>query len=825
MIEDYILYLEKIQRHLVTYIAYCKRMGFSVPKCVESCLCKIQTVLPELRTLDESVADDLDYYQEMKIYVTHCLDQVDLASILNYTYFLYPLSNFVIFDVTDTSLEMTWTYTNKPSTVYSVEFSVDGIEYFPLAVVNVKSYRHENIISNRLYYYRVAAIEGGLYSGYVYNSARTLLSTPVAFTSTEITTDTINLRWADINIGETAHEISYSPDAVNYSVIATLGAETTSYEATGLAEGAVHFFRVRALNDVYLNHSGYATYNAITLLIAPTLLDIDNLTTGALTLTWTDNSSAEDNYIVQSSPDGLAPWTTLDDTLIPNTEAYAHTGLDQLTTFYYRVQASNLLSLSEYSNIVSSTTRLLAPSALVGTRMTFADFDLSWVSNSVSEETNFQLERSTDNTVWVAVETTGVNILEVSNDIPSVGDTYYYRVKALGATSLTDSDASNVESFVTVAAPLVLDPVVAGVTITDLSWVDTEGFVGTTQIQRREPNGANTWGTIVETTNTTYQDTGVTSGTEYDYRVLPLGATADYSNVENIVTQTLYDSAKFAFGLFRMNTNPLNTNVIQLRRDSDDTLAIVYLGDVTDFSFITLDNLVNVGGTLGDWIGGGDAYVYRWYDQSINEWAVNNGTLSGQPKFIEGGVILTKGGVPCVRFDVNDSLSDPLTIGAEFKSSHDFTVFTASSNVVQNTSGWVLQINSVLQNSNNNRVLFYRDGGVDGYSGFWYDQTGSSPTNPRYYMNAPRENTTDAVLGTWVNNGQALTVSVWDNYLVGSQDEGIGATQDVLVQTTLTVGSSPTSIEVQMMVGFDSIINNVAEIQADAITKLNIPTP
>jgi len=89
MIALYITYLEGIRRSLTTYIAYNKRQGFHVSDCVKECLCRIQVILPELRTLDSAVADDLDYYQEMRIYSTRCLEQIDLTNIQSHTYFEY----------------------------------------------------------------------------------------------------------------------------------------------------------------------------------------------------------------------------------------------------------------------------------------------------------------------------------------------------------------------------------------------------------------------------------------------------------------------------------------------------------------------------------------------------------------------------------------------------------------------------------------------------------------------------------------------------------------------------------------------------------------
>lgn len=178
---------------------------------------------------------------------------------------------------------------------------------------------------------------------------------------------------------------------------------------------------------------------------------------------------------------------------------------------------------------------LAAPSSFTATRMTFADVDLEWVSNTAGAENGFKVQVSTDNVTWATSVTVGSGVLTANVTIPSVGDTYYYRVIATGSIP---SQPSNVSSFATVAAPITLDAITTVTASTiDLSWVDTEVLASSYSVER-SLTGVGAWTEILSsTTLTSFQDTALDSGIEYFYRVRVDGAiTSDYTSVESATT-------------------------------------------------------------------------------------------------------------------------------------------------------------------------------------------------------------------------------------------------------------------------------------------------
>src|SRR5438876_3702896 len=125
---------------------------------------------------------------------------------------------------------------------------------------------------------------------------------PSNLTATATSSSTINLGWTDNATNEIGQRIERSVGAnANYAFLTNVGANVTSYPATGLSEGTRYYYRVRAYNAIAT--SAYSSEkNATTLWnipAAPSGLRITSITSGAVSLAWTDNSSDETGFKIQ----------------------------------------------------------------------------------------------------------------------------------------------------------------------------------------------------------------------------------------------------------------------------------------------------------------------------------------------------------------------------------------------------------------------------------------------------------------------------------------------------------------------------------------------
>ncbi len=189
----------------------------------------------------------------------------------------------------------------------------------------------------------------------------TIPNPPTNLTATAVSANQINLTWTDGSTDENNFRIERSTDGTNFTEIATVGANVTSYSAGSLSAATQYFFRVRASNTA--GNSAYTnTANATTLPApppvpnAPTSLSAVTISTTQLNLSWTDNAANEDGFKIERCTGATCTNYAQIATVGANVTTFSNTGLTRNTTYRYRVRAYNGGGNSAYSNIASAKT-------------------------------------------------------------------------------------------------------------------------------------------------------------------------------------------------------------------------------------------------------------------------------------------------------------------------------------------------------------------------------------------------------------------------------------------------------------------------------------
>jgi hypothetical protein len=179
---------------------------------------------------------------------------------------------------------------------------------------------------------------------------------PSGLGATAVSSSRIDLAWTDASANEDGFRVERSTDGTTFGAIATVGAGTTSYQATGLAAGTTYWFRVRAFNAAG-DSLASNTASATTLPAppaAPSGLTAIAVARNRINLAWVDNAGNETGFEVERSENGTTFARIA--TLGANATSYASTGLKANRTYYYRVRATNAAGPSGYSNTASATT-------------------------------------------------------------------------------------------------------------------------------------------------------------------------------------------------------------------------------------------------------------------------------------------------------------------------------------------------------------------------------------------------------------------------------------------------------------------------------------
>jgi uncharacterized delta-60 repeat protein len=154
-------------------------------------------------------------------------------------------------------------------------------------------------------------------------------------------------------------------------------------------------------------------------------------TEGKVSLSWSDQSSLEDGFIIEraTNQDAFTEIATVGVNIIQ----YTDLSVEALKTYRYRVRAFRASSKSSASNEVTASTETFVPPAppknltvsISGTNET----TLSW-DDASSNETGFVVERSRLNGEFLQLKVTALNTTTYSDSPITIGERYSYRVRA-----------------------------------------------------------------------------------------------------------------------------------------------------------------------------------------------------------------------------------------------------------------------------------------------------------------------------------------------------------------------------------------------------------
>lgn len=239
----------------------------------------------------------------------------------------------------DTSALITWTDNSNNEDQYNLYRQKDGGGFVlhQTLGVNIEEFEDTGLSIGSVYDYKVSAeneVGESAQIGPVSVETDSVPDAPTNLSATTVSASRIDLSWTDN--ATTEDEYRVYRDGVK---IATLPADSTSYEATGLDEGTEYDWKVAAANA-----AGEAVSNTVskaTKLAQPTNLVAEDNTSWTR-ITWDDNSSKEQNYEVYR--DG-----TLYDTLGAGATSYDVTCPDAEGSFKVRAIHSTLPD-SDFSN-------------------------------------------------------------------------------------------------------------------------------------------------------------------------------------------------------------------------------------------------------------------------------------------------------------------------------------------------------------------------------------------------------------------------------------------------------------------------------------------
>jgi titin len=176
-------------------------------------------------------------------------------------------SNLVATAASSSEIDLAWTNNEPSATGTKIYKSTDGVNFTWSYVVGqgVNNYAVTGLSGSTTYYFEVAAYDTAGTSAYSNTSSATTSSTtapasasasapasspaaPSGLSATAVYYNRINLAWTNNATNQNGFLIEESTDGINFTTIASVGADITSYWVNQLSQMTTYYFRVIAYN-------------------------------------------------------------------------------------------------------------------------------------------------------------------------------------------------------------------------------------------------------------------------------------------------------------------------------------------------------------------------------------------------------------------------------------------------------------------------------------------------------------------------------------------------------------------------------------------------
>jgi len=326
---------------------------------------EIATVGPNTTTYQNTtgLTANTTYYYKVRAYKTAVGFSAYSNQVGATTYDMAAPSGLTATAVSDTQINLSWT-DNSNETGFKIERKtlLGAYSEIGTAGMNATTYQDTGLGAGVYYYYRVRAYKMAdvlRFSAYSTMASAITYAHPAPsnLVATAVSDTKINLSWTDNSTYETGFQIWRKiGSGGTYGQFGTVGANVTTYQDTGRTPATTYYYQVRAHSgggdSAYSNEANAKTYA----LPAPSGLTATAVSSTQINLSWTDNSTNETGFVIQSKTGVAGIWIQIA-TLGANITTYQHTGRTPNTGYYYRVRAYITgVGNSNYSNTASALT-------------------------------------------------------------------------------------------------------------------------------------------------------------------------------------------------------------------------------------------------------------------------------------------------------------------------------------------------------------------------------------------------------------------------------------------------------------------------------------
>ncbi|MBT3231849.1 MAG: fibronectin type III domain-containing protein [Calditrichaeota bacterium] len=233
-------------------------------------------------------------------------------------------------------------------------------------VENTSAYIDDEVFPNNRYMYRICAVNEVGRSSWLASEDWTAIpdgppNAPIDLEAVPIDMSHINLNWSDVSNNEGGFIVERSlSGAGEFEVIIETNPGVVFFGDEGLEQETSYDYRVKAFRvdedgSYASDYTDIATATTFGPLSTPGNLTATPMNTSIIRLQWQDQSFAEEGFTIERSIGDENNFNPID-VVDANISTYLNTGLDESTSYSYRVVAFMEGESSDYSNIATAET-------------------------------------------------------------------------------------------------------------------------------------------------------------------------------------------------------------------------------------------------------------------------------------------------------------------------------------------------------------------------------------------------------------------------------------------------------------------------------------
>ncbi|MFH2070296.1 MAG: fibronectin type III domain-containing protein [Elusimicrobiota bacterium] len=443
-----------------------------------------------------------------------------------------PVVYFSTYSVNVTSITWEWTKA-EGSDGYRLKNETGGVIANILA--STTYYDEVGLTADTSYYRYVEAFNTTGVSSSPAKARFTLAPPPINTTIVSVTSTTITLTWGANGNPRGDYQVNYSTNSDFSPVSTTAGPPlgTSTFTASGLISDATYYLRVQAMNGDAILTAWDTTVSTLTSPTTDTTPPADvgsfdavsQAVGNAIDLSWTNPADTDYTgvlvrYNTTSAPANITDGIFLTTAPVAQT-SYSHTGLTNGTTYYYTAfaydEVPNYAAGVSTSTYPKDSTTPAQPTGFNGVAQSPTSINWTWTDNAGNED-GYRLKNDTNG----VVVTLGAGATEYTEAGLSINTSYYRYVEAYNAAGTSSSTA--IVKYTLANPPAGTSVLSVSTGSVSIQWSSNSNPSGTKWgVLRSADNFVTSTTTLTDfTSNYTslgYNDTGLSAGTTYYYKV------------------------------------------------------------------------------------------------------------------------------------------------------------------------------------------------------------------------------------------------------------------------------------------------------------------